>query len=47
VWPQLTWKLTPFTHVLLEARVIGGDATQPIGQYRDHDGIRIGMRRFL
>jgi hypothetical protein len=47
LWPQLTWKLTPLTHLLFEARVIGGDATQPIGQYRDYDGIRIGMRRFL
>jgi hypothetical protein len=47
VWPQLAYKLTPLTHLLFEARVIGGDATQPIGQYRDYDGIRIGMRRFL
>lgn len=47
VWPQLTWKLTPLTHLLLEARVIGGDAKQTIGQYRDYDGIRVGLRRFL
>ena len=47
LWPQLTWKLTPLTHLLFEARVIGGDPTQPIGQYRDYDGIRVGMRRFL
>jgi hypothetical protein len=46
-WPQLTYKLTPLTHLLFEARVIGGDRHQPIGQYRDYDGIRIGMRRFL
>jgi hypothetical protein len=47
VWPQLTYKLTPLTHLLFEARVVGGDATQPIGQFRDYDGIRVGMRRFL
>jgi hypothetical protein len=46
-WPQVLYKLTPLTHLLFEARVIGGDPTQPIGQYRDYDGIRVGLRRFL
>jgi hypothetical protein len=47
VWPQIAYKLTPLTHVIFEARVIGGDRNQPIGQFRDYDGIRIGMRRFF
>jgi len=47
LWPQLSYKLTPTLHALFEARVIGGTATQEIGQYRDHDGIKIGLRRFF
>jgi hypothetical protein len=47
IWPQVAYKLTPLTHLLFEARVIGGDPNQPIGEFRDYDGIRIGMRRFL
>jgi hypothetical protein len=47
LWPQVAYKLTPLTHLLLEARFIGGDANQPIGQYRDYDGIRVALRRFL
>jgi hypothetical protein len=35
------------TCICSKARVIGGDPHQPIGQYRDYDGIRVGMRRFL
>jgi hypothetical protein len=46
-WPQLTYKVTPLTHVILEGRVLAGDPTQTIGQYRDHDGIRVGLRRYF
>ena len=44
VWPQLAYKLTPSFHALWEARVIGGSADHQIGEYRDHDGIRLGVR---
>lgn len=47
VWPRLAWKLTPLTHLLLEGRAIGGDPDQPIGQYRRHDGILVGIRRYF
>lgn len=47
VWPQLTYRLTENLHVLFEARVLGGSATSTIGQYRDHDGIKIGLRHFF
>ena len=47
LWPQLGYKLTPLLHAQLEARVIGGSATHPIGQYRDHDGIRIGIEQYF
>ena len=47
LWPQLGYKLTSNLHALLEARVLGGDGTHPIGQYRDYDGIRIGLKRFF
>jgi len=47
VWPQLTYKVRPRWHVLFGARVLGGSATTRIGQYRDHDGIRLGLRVFL
>lgn len=47
VWPQLAYKLTPTLHALFEARVIGGSATHQIGEYRDYDGIRIGLKRFF
>lgn len=46
-WPQLAYKLTPSLHALFEARVLGGDAAHPIGQYRDHDGIRVGVKRYF
>jgi len=44
VWPQLAYKLTPSLHALFEARIIGGSPNHQIGQYRDHDGIRVGFR---
>jgi hypothetical protein len=47
VWPSLTYKVTPNLHFLFEARVIGGSRTHEIGQYRDYDGILIGLRRFF
>jgi hypothetical protein len=47
LWPQLSYKLTATLSALLEARVIGGDPHQRIGQYRDHDGIKIGLRRYF
>jgi len=47
LWPQLTYKLTPSLHALFEARVISGSRKHEIGQYRDHDGILIGLRRFF
>jgi hypothetical protein len=47
VWPQLAYKLMPNLHVLFEARVLGGSATQTIGQYRKYDGIRIGLKRYF
>jgi hypothetical protein len=47
VWPQLTYKVTPSLHALFEARVIGGSRTHEIGQYRDYDGILVGLRRFF
>ena len=46
-WPQLTYRLTDNLHALFEARILGGTPTQPIGQYRDYDGIKIGLRRFF
>lgn len=47
VWPQLTYKVRPRCHLLLGARFIGGTRTQRIGQYRDYDGVRLGIRVFL
>ena len=47
VWPQLTYRLTDSLHAFFEARVLGGTATQPIGQYRHDDGIKSGFRRFF
>jgi hypothetical protein len=47
VWPQIAYKLTPTLHAILAARVLGGDGTHPIGQYRDYDGIHIGLKRFF
>jgi hypothetical protein len=47
VWPQLTYAVTPHWHLLLGARAIGGASTRPIGQYRDYDGVRLGMRLFV
>jgi hypothetical protein len=47
VWPELTWKVWPRCHLQLGARFIGGSRTQPIGQYRDYDGVRLGVRLFL
>jgi hypothetical protein len=47
LWPQLGYKLTSNLHALVEARVLGGDGIHPIGQYRDYDGIRIGLKRFF
>ena len=47
VWPQLTYRLSDNLHALFEARVLGGDPNQEIGEYRDHDGIKLGMRLFF
>ncbi len=47
VWPSATYKLTPNLHLLLEARVIAGSRTHQIGEYRDYDGILVGLRRFF
>jgi hypothetical protein len=47
LWPQLAYKLTPTLHALLEARILGGDRDQPIGQYRDYDGVRVGLKRYF
>ena len=47
VWPLVTYKLTPNLHALFEARFIAGSRTHEIGQYRDYDGILIGLRRFF
>ncbi len=44
LWPQLGYKLTSNLIGILEGRVIGGTRTQQIGQYRDYDGVRIGVR---
>jgi hypothetical protein len=44
LWPQLGYKITPSVVGILEGRVIGGTRTQQIGQYRDYDGVRIGLR---
>lgn len=44
VWPQATYRLTESVAVLAEARIIGGSPKQTIGQYRDHDGIKLGVR---
>jgi hypothetical protein len=47
VWPQITYRIAENWHALFEARVLGGDPNQTIGQYRHHDGIKIGLRRFF
>jgi len=47
LWPQVAYKLTSNLHAAFEARILGGDGTHPIGQYRDYDGIRIGLKRFF
>ena len=47
VWPRLGYTFAPNWQALFEARVLGGDREQTIGQYREHDGIFIGLRRFL
>ena len=44
LWPQLGYKLTSNLVGLLEGRVIGGSRTHQIGQYRDYDGVRVGLR---
>ncbi len=44
VWPQAAYKLTAGLAAIAEARVIGGARGQTIGQYRDYDGIRLGVR---
>lgn len=44
LWPQLGYKLTANLIGILEGRVIGGTRTQQIGQYRDYDGVRVGVR---
>lgn len=44
LWPQLAYGLTSSLVGLVEGRMLGGPRTQPIGQYRDYDGVRIGMR---
>jgi hypothetical protein len=47
VWPQLTYRLTDDLHAIFEARVLGGSKNQLIGQYRDHDGIKLGLQHFF
>jgi len=47
VWPQITYRVTDNLHALFEARILGGDRNTTMGQYRDHDGIKIGMRYFF
>jgi hypothetical protein len=47
VWPQVAYKLTSNLHALFEARVLSGDGGHTIGQYRDHDGIKIGLKRYF
>jgi hypothetical protein len=44
VWPQVAYKLTADLAALAEARIIGGSSRQTIGQYRDNDGIKLGVR---
>lgn len=44
VWPQATYRLTESLAALAEARIIGGSPKQTIGQYRDNDGIKLGLR---
>ncbi|MEO6025938.1 MAG: hypothetical protein ABIR79_03610 [Candidatus Binatia bacterium] len=44
LWPELGYKLTSNLIGILEGRILGGSRTQPIGQYRDYDGIRVGLR---
>ncbi|MCC6766856.1 MAG: hypothetical protein IT293_19545 [Deltaproteobacteria bacterium] len=44
VWPQTSYRLTESLSALAEARLIGGSPRQTIGQYHDHDGIKLGMR---
>lgn len=44
VWPQASYRLTADLAALFEARVIGGARGQTIGQYRDYDGIKLGLR---
>ena len=40
----LGYKLTPNLLGILEGRVLGGSRTHQIGQYRDYDGVRVGLR---
>jgi hypothetical protein len=47
VWPEVTYRITPTLHALFEARVIAGNRSQQIGEYRDHDEIVVGLRRFF
>ncbi len=44
MWPQASYRLTADLAALFEARVIGGARGQTIGQYRDYDGIKLGLR---
>jgi hypothetical protein len=44
LWPQLAYALTPNLIGLVEGRILGGSRSQQIGQYRDYDGVRLGMR---
>src|SRR5205085_3371775 len=47
VWPEITYRITPTLHAFFQARVITGDRSQLIGEYRDHDEVVVGMRRFF
>ena len=44
LWPQLGYTVIPNLIALLEGRVLGGSRDSQIGQYRDYDGVRVGMR---
>ena len=44
VWPQATYRLTESLAALAEVRLIGSSQQQTIGQYRDNDEIKLGLR---
>ena len=44
LWPQLGCTVIPNLIAILEGRVLGGSRDSQIGQYRDYDGVRVGMR---